>query len=411
MASDGRVWLLSPRLMPVALLLALAIAGTSEGWAQAGAGDEAPLHAGERIAEALAVTTGVPISPLVGVCGLGAYRWWSTPPAMRPSLPWYERPAFWLSGFALALLFAVNTTVGAALPGLKKPMDLVEHFENLASALLASPIVLLEVWRLVGHVVPAGGASGALPLANAGVAALGGVPAALSPLASFGAMAFALLAFVVVFLAFHTIQVLILLSPSTLLDLLLRSFRLGLLGVAGAAAAVDPWIGALFGSLLLASALLIAGWSFRWTVFGTVFAGDLLGGRSGTVDPARPVPAFATRGLDGVAPRTYGRVEAAGGGAWRFRWRPWLVLPARALPLPAELAVRRSFLAPTLFRIGGVREPTLLRFPPRYRGHEEELRLRLGAREVRDGRIVRGLRAAWTWLRGQIFGGDATESG
>jgi len=394
----------------MALLLALAIAGAREASAKAVTGDEAPLHAGERIAEALAVTTGVPISPLVGVCGLGAYRWWSTPPSLRWSLPWYERPAFWLSGFALALLFAINTTIGAALPGLKKPMDLVEHFENLASALLASPIVLLEVWRLVGRVVPAGEAMGALPLVNAGVAALAGVPAALSPLAAVGAMAIALVAFVLVFLACHTIQVLILLSPSTLLDLVLRLFRLGLLGVAGAAAAVDPWIGALFGALLLVSALLVAGWSFRWTVFGSVFAADLLGGRSGAVDSARPVPAFAARGLDGVAPRTYGRVEPAGDGVWRFRWRPWIVLPARALPLPAELAVRRSFLAPTLFRIGGVREPTLLRFPPRYRGHEEELRIRLGAREVRDGRIVRGARAAWNWLRGQVFGGESAES-
>ena len=337
-------------------------------------------------------------------------RWWRTPAALRPALPWYERPLFWMTGFALALLFAVNTTIGAMLPGLKKPMDLVEHFENLASALLASPIVLLEVWRLVGRAVPAGSASGALPLAEAGVAAMGGLPAPLAPLAAIGTLALTFLVFAVVFLAFHTIQVLILLSPSTLLDLLLRGFRLALLGVAGAAAAVDPWLGALFGALLLLGALFIAGWSFRLTVFGTVFASDLISGRVPSTDPTRPVPAFTTRALGGPPARTFGRVEPAGGGARRFRWRPWLVLPARAVALPAEVAVRRSFLAPTLFRLGGVREPTLLRFPPRYRGQEELLRVHLGAREVRDGRIVRGLKGAWVWLRNLLFGGDAAET-
>jgi hypothetical protein len=203
--------------------------------------------------------------------------------------------------------------------------------------------------------------------------------------------------------------VLIVLSPSTLLDLLLRGFRLGLLAVAGAALAVDPWIAALFGALMLVAGLLVAGRSFRWTVFGTVVAADLLTGRAPRAGERAPLRAFAARGLAGPPTRAYGRIEAVADGSKRFRWRPWLVLPARTVPLPAAVAIRRSFLAPTLFPLGGVREPTLVRFPPRWRGREEELRLRLGAREVRDGRLVRGLRAAWAWLRALLLD-DAGET-
>ena len=58
-------------------------------------------------------------------------------------------PLAWGTGLFLAFLFAANTTIGSLLPGLKKPMDFVEHYENQASALLASPIVLVEAHRLV----------------------------------------------------------------------------------------------------------------------------------------------------------------------------------------------------------------------------------------------------------------------
>ena len=38
--------------------------------------DEAQFSAGEELARTITVTTGVPISPLLGVSGLGAWRCW-----------------------------------------------------------------------------------------------------------------------------------------------------------------------------------------------------------------------------------------------------------------------------------------------------------------------------------------------
>jgi hypothetical protein len=360
---------------------------------------------GEEVARTLTLVTGVPISPLLAVSGLGAWRWWRAPEPARPFLPWYCRPLFWGPALGLALLFALNTTLGGLVPGLKKPMDFVEEHENRISALLASPIVLAEVARLLAPPVAAGHPPS---LAAAGLVALGGGDAA-DLLIRIGVGAACLFAFAVVFLAFHAIQVLIALSPSVLLDLVLRAFRLGMLCAAAATAALHPYLGAAWGLALLVMCLLVAGWSFRLTVFGAFVSWEILSGRVGSADPAAaPLAAFAGRGLGAPPVRSYGRLQPTGSGGWVFRWRPWLVLPARTVPVGpgSHLALLRGALSPRLVRTGPLREQTLARFPVRFRGREEGLAQRLGAPQVLDGRVVRGLKAAWRWLRSVALGGD-----
>jgi len=393
----------------VVVALAVALAAPAGAQSDAASGSAAShFRAAERVAEVVTVATGVPISPLVGVSALGGYRWWRTPPEARAALPWYAHPGYWGTGLALALLFAVNSTLGALVPGLKKPMDFVEQYENQASALLASPIVVFEALRLLDGIP--GFASAALPagaLAGSGVAAVAALPPALAIVAKVGTAALVLVAFLLVFLAFHAIQVLIALSPSAILDLLLRLFRLSALSLTAMAASVHPYVGAAFGLLILLAAALVAGWAFRLTVYGWVFAGDLLTGRE--ADDGEPVAAFASRGLAGPSPRAFGRIEGSAAGDRRFVWRPWLIFPRRSVAMTSQVAVRRGALSPVLIALGGVREPVLVRFPPRYKGAEEPLGRRLGATEIRDGRLVRGLRAAWSWLRDTVRGEGAAE--
>jgi len=367
---------------------------------------EAHFHAAQRLAETVTLATGVPISPLVGVSGLGAYRWWATPVERRGALPWYARPAYWGSGLFLAVLFAVNTTLGALVPGLKKPMDFVEHYENQVSALIASPIVLFEAYRMVAE-LPLIGAHGAtLPAGTTAswhAAAITGGGAALDLLAKIGGGALLLAAFTVVFLAFHAIQVLIALSPSALLDLFLRGFRLSMLALIAMAASVHPYVGAAFGLLVLLAATLLVGWSFRFLVFGWVVAGDVVLRR--VADPGvEPLVAFAGGGLAGPPVRSLGRIERAPDTGVRFTWRPWLFLPRRRVALTPPLALRRGVLAPVVIGIAGAREPVFARLAPRFRGGEEALSGRLGAVEVREARWVRGVRAAWRWLRATLAG-------
>ena len=400
----------------ILLLALLALLAVAPAKAQPKSDARTELHAGERVAEVVALVTGVPVSPLLGISGLSAYRWWRTPEPLRAALPWYAQPAFWGTGLFLAFLFAANTTIGSLLPGLKKPMDFVEHYENQVSAVVASPIVLVEAHRILsggfGGAAEAAASPGSIApaLSAAGVAALAdgaALPAILRPLAELGGAALALVAYALVFLAFHAVQVLIALSPSAILDLLLRLFRLGVLAIAATLTAVHPYFGALFGVLLLAVALLVAGWSFRLCVFGTVFGRDLLfGGGEGAEER---LSAFAGSGLPGVPVRSYGRLEGEP-GAWRFTWRPWLVLPRRTVAIAGQFALRRGFLSPVLFQPGVVREPSLARFPPRFKGAEDRLAARLGATEIRDGRIVRGVKAAWAWVKALVRGDESGAS-
>ncbi|MBP1641680.1 MAG: hypothetical protein H6Q03_349 [Acidobacteria bacterium] len=372
-----------------------------------------PFAAGEELARAFALATGVPISPLLGVSALGALRWWRAPESARAALPWYARPWFWGTGLALVFLFAANTTLGGLVPGLKKPMDFVEEHENKVSALLASPIVVAEVERLLSALVPEPAVAGG-GLAGAGLASLSGpAGAALELLARVGGATLVLTIYAVVFLAFHAVQVLIALSPSALVDLGLRLSRLTLFGAAAAASAVHPYLGAAYALVLLTGCWLVAGWSFRLTVYGSVFSWEFLTGRAGTGDPARaPLLAFAGKGLAGPPVRALGHLDVDAGGDWSFRWRPWLVLPARRASLGggAALAIVRGALSPRLVRTGALRETALVRFPPRFRGAEAGLAERVGAREVLDGRIVRGLRATWRWLREFVLGTDGAEA-
>lgn len=377
--------------------------------------ERSQFTAGEEIARTVTLTTGVPISPLLGVSGLGAWRWWRTPAAARAELPWYARPWFWGPGLFLVFLFAANTTIGAAVPGLKKPMDFVEEHENKFSALVASPIVLLEVKRLLGLGFPtlasaqAALASTGSPLAGSGLAvASSAVPlsGAAQLLVDVGLGVLYLACFFVVFIAFHAVQVMIALSPSALLDMLLRSFRLALLGLLGLTSWIHPYLGATLGFAVLFVAWLTAGWSFRLTVYGSVLSWEFLTGRDGSVDPASaPLAAFSQRGLKGVKPRSFGRLEGGGAAGWIFRYRPWLIFPKRTVPLPpGEMAVLKGAVSPLLVRHGALRPQTLMRFPPRFRSREAELAVRLGVGEVLEGRIVRGFRAAWQWLKELVLG-------
>ncbi len=369
--------------------------------------------AGEELARTATLVTGVPISPLLGVSGLGAWRWWRTPAPARAALPWYARPWFWGTGISLALLFALNTTLGALVPGLKKPMDFVEEHENKVSFLVASPIVVAELHRMLGAADLLPDAFADSPaMAAAGLASLSGAGGgALELLVMIGLGAVYLTVFVVVFLGFHAVQVLIALSPSTILDLLLRSFRFSMLVAAAATAAIHPYFGAAYALGIALVCALIAGWSFRLSVYGTVFSWEFLTGRAGAGDPAHErLTAFAGRGLGDIPVRSLGRLES-GAGVWSFRWRPWLILPARSLALGSSegLAIVRGAISPRLVRTGPVRETALARFPPRFRGREERLAARLGAADVLDGRIVRGLRAAWRYLRELVRGGDPAD--
>lgn len=403
-------------LRPLALAAALAAAplvtraAPDEGGAarRATGVAEAPRGSPERLAREVAALVGAQLSPLFMLAVHGGVRWVEAPAARRAGLPWHQRPWFW--GGALAVV--VLLWAGDKVPGLRHLVKHLRLVESKVSGLLAAGVLSSsfagEVEGLLREALAA--APGLLvpaALAASGDGAAGGAASdlaggAASDLAGGAAWAAAwvtaFLASAVVWLAGHTVNVLVLLSPFAPLDWALRTARLALgLAVMGLVHA-SAGLGAGLALVYLAVALLVAPWAFRLLVLGSVFSFDFLLGRE--VAPGAAPAAFAGPALRGVPRRAYGRVVSEG-GALVFRWRPWLVLRARTVAVPPPSAVGEGLLSPVLLREGERGREVLARFPPRHRRHERALAAALGGLPVVDVSILRGLRAALAWLRGE----------
>ena len=365
--------------------------------------DEARLP-GVELAKTLATATGIAITPLLGVSAVGAWQYYSTDSTLRAALPWYSSRWFWIPGLVIAFLLVVKDPLLGIIPGAKKPLDAVDVLENKASALLATPAVVpmfLSAFSTAGAMRVATGGEGMI-VTQAGIAAMPGflrdLPQAIG--LGIGALVF-LAAFLCIWLAFHTINVLILLSPFGPLDLFLRSLKLLSLVVLIGGTLIHPYLGLAVSIAILLVAIPLAGWSFRLMVFGGVLATDLLTlrHRREVPDPAR-LRVFTARELEGVGARTYGDVSRVETGIV-FRYRPWLLLPRRTVLLsPGAYEIGRGLVCPILrWQQDDGDAVSLLRFPPRYRSHEESLMATLDVAGVQDLRLRRGLKACVAWVK------------
>lgn len=371
----------------VALLIALVIGlGAVTAHAQTKPAYAAP---GAEFAHNLSVLTGVAISPLLGTSAYGAVRYWKTPAAQRGHLPWFAQPWFFAPALLLVGVCLLKDTAGTALPSaMKKPMDIAEAVENKVSGIVATgafvPFLMLMTKDAMGG--PEAG------LSDMGVAAAG-----FSGLINLLLVPVSMIAFFIVFLASNAINVLIILSPFTTVDAALKGVRLAVLGTVTASAWANPWIGAAWALVIIATSYFIAGWSFRLSFFGTVFAWDFFTFRRVrfTPDP-RENKLFLGRKIDKVPARTYGRLSRNEAGRLVLKYRPWLVLPERTLILPeARYAVGKGAFFTEILQLDGDDTRTAFVLPPRYRGDEEKL---VGIYGLTDVRPI-GLHAMWVWLK------------
>lgn len=396
LAAGHRVWQGSGRMRAVrAILCALLLAGAAaSGAAPERPAEPAPLP-GVALARAVSETTGLAISPLLGAGAYGAYRYWRTAPELRDRLPWYARPWFWVPALLLVGLAALKDLWGTGTPAiLKKPLDVAELLENQLSGLLVGgaivPLLLLT---------PAGAPDSSL---SAGMGPL----AWIEPLSWAGNAALLVVLWVMfagVFLVFHAIQVLIVLSPFGVVDLMLKIARAGLLGTVVAAAWVHPWLGALWSLVIVLVCWWVAGWAFRLTILGTVLSWDLLSGARTRFTVKEPGPIlFLAQRVGGVPVRTAGRLVRTDSGGWLFRYRPWGLGPCREVPLPeGRYEVGRGLVFPELLRLQGDEARSVGWWPPRCRGHEADLCRFYRLDGVRDT----VWRRAWSWFREVVRGG------
>ncbi len=222
--------------------------------------------AGTQLAQTISQLTGVAISPLLGTSAVGAWRYFDTPKSQRATLPWFAQPWFWVPALVLVGLVFAKDALGPATPtALKKPIDAIELFENKISGLIAAGAFVPLLMGMFGQ----------LPgLAQVDPAAAGLAAATSSPLVNTLLTPFAMIAFVVVWLLGHVIHVLILISPFTTVDTALKALRTALLATVAGTSFVNPWVGAVWALAIVGVAALLAGWSFRLSVLGSVFLWD-----------------------------------------------------------------------------------------------------------------------------------------
>lgn len=378
-------------LVAALLLPSLAHAASSKEPARAAA-EVAP---GLQAAQSLSQVTGIAISPLLGVGAVGAVKYLKASAAERAKLSWYAQPWFWVPALAIVGLCLLKDSAGTMLPtSLKKPLDVLELFENKASALVATGAIVPLAMDVFKAVHPEG-VSLAPGLAGMHLAAID-----LSWLGNLLMVPVALLVYGAVWIVSHTVHVLILVSPFTTVDAALKSFRAALLASVVGSHWISDWMGAVWAGLIVLVCVLLAPWAIRLAVFGHVFAWDLLTFRRARFTPeAASAWAFTTREWPALPARTYGRLARSAAGELTLSYRPLLVLPPKSATLPAgDYAIGRGLLHPELLQLGGEATPDLLNFPPRYRGHEPALAAACGVREVR----AVGFCAALAWIKGVL---------
>ena len=381
-----------PTLVAIGLGISLLTARAGTADTAATTGNNLP---GQQFAHTISLITGVAISPLMGVGAVGAWQYFhARTPEQKARLPWFANPMFWVPALLLVIACFVKDSAGVALPAvLKKPFDVAETIEHKISGLVATGAFV----PIAASIFHSSGAGDGVSLSAAGFAAID-----LSWLYNALMVPVAMAAFFIVFLASNAINILILLSPFTVLDAALKAFRTAIIASIVISSWANPWFGAAWALIIIAFCYLIAGWSFRLSHFGLVFVWDFVTRRGNRFTPDLTAnKMFLGRKINQVPARSYGKLSRDDKGRLVLNYRPWLVLPARTLALPeARYAVGKGAFFSEIFQLDGDSERIALLLPPRYRSHEEQLVAIYSFVDVRPT----GLHAVWQWVK-SLFGG------
>ncbi len=371
---------------------------------------------GVSLATGISEITGVAISPLLGVSGVGLWTYYRTPAEHRGSLPWYCQPVAWGIGLFILTLCLFKDTLGTMLPPFfKKPLDLIELFENKASALIASAaFVPLVVNQISVHFAATGATAagtGAL-ICDSPIAQLPSM-AAVSFSLHWLLLPLCLVGFFLVWIVSHAINILILLSPFALLDTLLKAARLSLLSVLAVAYAVNPILAAILSGAVILLAAMLAPTAFRFAVFGTVMGTDYLRSLFWKERESESVRGFLVRGdAKRLRARSFGSLRRSPDGAIIFESRFCFFGPLRSLQLKdsGALMIRNGLLFPSVLRSGeeGGASQCLFHLLPRHRHQIYRISEELGMGEARETALNRGIVAMKAWLRDTLRAGKGT---
>jgi hypothetical protein len=367
------------------------------------------LSQGQQIASAVSTVTSTAISPLFGVCLLGAYQYFRTASSAKAALPFYSNPSFWIPISILLLLVLLKDTIGGAAPLLKKPLDALEVLVlNKASLILiAFPVMIHQIVALTGAQLSQF-ITAVEPVAYA---------ADFSSRGSVGHVAAVIVGLVagvvvtcVMWVIGHVFDVLCLLSPFPLVDLLLKGFRNGVVLALAVTTVLSPRMGLVVSLLMIGLGMFAFSKALRLSIMGSYFAWDLLrlmafGHRA---KPGKDVgiAGFSVGKVAKLPRNTLGCLMYGESGDLEFRYRLLGFGPRRRqrLDKAAGYYVGRGLLYPSVVvpYQDGARHRMQFRLLPRYQGREEDVCATLKAGGVRDFLLRRGWRRFLNWAEADL---------
>lgn len=358
---------------------------------------------------AISAFTASTISPLTVLGGYGCWQYWTTAEDDRGGLPWHASPWVWGSAFVISACLLGRDWIIGQIPLARKPLDALEELARTPLGAVVLIAYLPDVTRALSGMLESAAADNGV--ATASVLAAPSEPGPLGTVFSLFVGATAVLGFVVKFLAGKSFDTLALLSPSSMLSNILHLLKQSLTVIVILTAVLGYFLQSSIPSLLLSLIFIaigwfVAGWSLRLWVFGLVYSWDILGLPSRkSVEPGRPLLAFATGRLGRCPDRSLGRLVRKN-DTLVFRYRPWLIMPKRTIRVetaPGRHSIGKGLLTPALMTCedATAEKPkwtSIARFPPRYRKREEAMAdaLEVGSR---DAGMRRGFIAAWGWLK------------
>jgi hypothetical protein len=255
---------------------------------------------------------------------------------------------------------------------------------------------------------------GLLATVHAAAPGAPGTPGGAIPMAL--AIVTGVVAALAVWLTGHALDILALLSPIPLLDVLFKACRVAVCLAIGLLAVLNSRAALLVSVTVIGICLVCFWWAFRLAVFGSIFAWDILRsclfGRRRDPSLDGEVLGFTAYAIGGLRKRSFGALRIAGDGSLEFAHRP-VGLGFRSvvrLQSPEKYEVGKSFVFPCVLVPGksGKDYRFQFRLLPRYAGYEEEVRnvLKLGG--VRDLRVPSEFQTAWNWLHGTVAGAKAS---
>jgi hypothetical protein len=373
---------------------------------------KALVFKGEVLSKEIARTTGIALNPILCMSALGAYRYFSTDAVNRATLPWHAQPLFWGSLSVVLFLIFLKDSGKLALPKvLMVPLDAAETLiEKKGTALLALPLLFSLVYH--GdyeqlHQVSQQAAALLLPVVQAAAAPEAAAAAVSGPASTILTLVTVYALFGLVWVVSHALNMLILLSPFSLLDLFLATTRNSLAG------AIMVLAGTLYGTALALVTIAVSVWLFpralRLVIFGTIVSFDLVvhrlpGKKNDSKGPASGIGAFTSCSMGPVRPRTYA-VLGQQQGRLVVTPRPFILWPGKTFVTPVrtrDCALRPGLLSATIVwhdpASHAGTEIQIFRLRPRYCLAPEQVAAALAIPLTSESSLAARVSSWITWL-------------